>query len=640
MPEYAFNSETLTAVVTLAILAATLYGFVSERLPPDVTALLALLALLLTGVLTPAEAFSGFSHPATISVAAVLVLSAGVERTGALTFIARRLLAPLGRSETLLTVTIMIVISALSAFINNTAAVAVFIPVVIEVCRRTGASPGRVLMPMSHAATFGGMCTLIGTSTNLVAHEFARSQGLQGFTMFELGKVGLPMLFFGYAYILLFGKKFLPRNPSGDVSPLVRADFYVAELVVLREGPWDGREISEHQLEQDLDVELVGLLRDGRFTKTSDMSMRLKAGDSILIRGELEKVLALAGQEGLELHRPRRLPPSYATTPSFVRTPSDVTRLIRTNDVSASEAPDSAVQTKPVNANEETQKLPLAEVVVLTTSGLIGQSLRAARFAERYDAVVLALRRRGVISSRPSETPLLAGDMLLVEGERSALSALAEAHGFLVVGTPAHPEARPGRLLITVLTLLAVIAVVSFGLLPIVTAATAGCAVLMLTGSLRPREAYEAIDMSLIFLLAGSLALGVALEKAGITNVLAHWLASLSATTGPFVVVVCFFFVSVLVSELMSNSGTVALLGPITLAVAAKIGVNPMSLLVAITFGSSAAFAMPIGYQTSLMIYGPGGYRFRDFIKMGVPLDLLLALLALWLIPIFWPLHP
>jgi di/tricarboxylate transporter len=634
MPETAFNSETLKAVLTLAVLAATLYGFISERLAPDVTALLALLALLLTGVLTPAEAFAGFSHPATISVAAVLVLSAGVERTGALTYIARRLLAPLGRSETLLTVSIMLVISLLSAFVNNTAAVAVFIPVVIEVCRRTGASPGRVLMPMSHAATFGGMCTLVGTSTNLVAHEFALSRGLQGFSMFELGKVGLPMLAAGYAYVLLVGRRFLPSNPSGDAAPLVHADHYLAELVVLPGSSWDGRAVSAGQFEQDLDVELVGLMRDGQAKGTGGPNLRLAAHDSLLVRGELENVLALAGQDGLELHRPRRLPPS------FVRTTADLTETGRTGEepVPAAPAPASSSQAQPTR--EAAPKLPLAEVVVLTTSGLVGQTLKDARFAERYDAVVLALRRRGEVTERPSETPLHAGDMLLVEGERSALRALAEARGFLVVGTPAHPEARPGRLVITVATLLAVVAVVTLGWLPIVTAATAGCAVLMLTGTLRPREAYRAIDLSLVFLLAGSLALGAALEKTGVTDVLAVWLTQLSTATGPFVIVACFFFVAVLLSELMSNSGTVALLGPVTLSVAAQMDVNPMSLLAAVTFGSSAAFAMPIGYQTSLMIYGPGGYRFRDFIRMGVPLDLLLALLALWLIPVFWPLTP
>jgi di/tricarboxylate transporter len=212
MFDITLDTVTLKAVVTLLILVAAMYGFVSERLSPDLTALLALLALLLTGVLTPYEAFSGFSHPATISVAAVLVLSAGVERTGALTYIARRLLTPIGNSELTLTIVVMMIISTLSAFVNNTAAVAVFIPVLIEVCRRTRTSPSRLLMPMSHAATFGGMCTLIGTSTNLVAHEFARSHGLRGFSMFELGKVGLPMLMAGYVYILFIGRRFLPHS--------------------------------------------------------------------------------------------------------------------------------------------------------------------------------------------------------------------------------------------------------------------------------------------------------------------------------------------------------------------------------------------------------------------------------------------
>jgi di/tricarboxylate transporter len=288
--------------------------------------------------------------------------------------------------------------------------------------------------------------------------------------------------------------------------------------------------------------------------------------------------------------------------------------------------------------NNQLSDLQLAEVVVLTTSGLVGRTLKTTRFAERYDAVVLALRRRGEVNDRPSITPLLAGDMLLVEGKADALQALAQTKGFVVVGTPAHPEQRPGKLLITLLTLVAVVILVSLGILPIVTAATAGCAVLMLTGCLRPSEAYRAIDLSLVFILAGSLALGLALDKTGVTTVLAEWLAHLSTRTGPLLIMAAFFLLAVVISELMSNSGTVALLGPVTISVAAKMGINPMSLLAAITFGSSAAFAMPIGYQTSLMIYGPGGYRFKDFILMGIPLDLILALLALLLIPYFWPL--
>ena len=616
MLDFSFDAVTVKAVVTLLILAAAMYGFVSERLAPDVTALLALLALLLTGVLTPYEAFSGFSHPATISVAAVLVLSAGVERTGALTYIARRLLTPLGNSELTLTVVIMVIISLLSAFVNNTAAVAVFIPVVIEVCNRTAASPSRILMPMSHAATFGGMCTLIGTSTNLVTHEFAVSNGLPGFSMFELGKVGFPMLIAGYAYMLFVGRKFLPRTQAGDVLAMQLGERYLAELIVEPDSSWTGKEVDAENFERDFDVDLIGVLRGGQALPTGEPRLILAPYDSLLVRGPLEDVLKLTSQNGLELHRPKMF--------SGEQEPEE-------HDA---EEPDAE---KPGERKEEDARPELAEVVVLTTSGLVGRTLKAVRFAETYDAVVLGLRRRGEVNERPSITPLLAGDMLLVEGKRDALQALAETRGFLVVGTPAHPEERPGKLVITIATLIAVVLVASLGLLPIVTAATAGCAVLMLTGCLRPSEAYRAIDLSLVFILAGSLALGAALNKTGITTILADWLAGVSATTGPFLVMAGFFVLAVVVSELMSNSGTVALLGPITISVAAKMGINPMSLLAAITFGSSAAFAMPIGYQTSLMIYGPGGYRFRDFIMMGIPLDLILALLALLLIPYFWP---
>jgi di/tricarboxylate transporter len=618
MPDTYFTAANLKAVATILILLLAIYNFVREKIAPDLTALLSLLALLLTGVLTPTEAFSGFSHPATISVAAVLVLSAAIERTGALTFVARRVLAPLGRSEFLLTLVIMLVIGLLSAFINNTAAVAIFIPIVLEVCRRSGASPGRVLMPMAHAATIGGMCTLIGTSTNLVAHEFAREQGLAGFSMFELGKVGLPMIVVSYAYMLLIGRWFLPRSQADEKSSLQLEGDYLAELLVQSSSALSGREIVAAHFPRDFDVELVGLMRNGQVVNFEAGGQSIHSGDSLWVRGPLDKVLKLASQKGLELHRPKNRTSQAAT--SWEGT---------LNLVSANAADTTA---------EPSENYLLGELVVLTTSGLIGQTLKEARFAEHYDTVVLALRRRGDLRARPSVTPLRAGDVLVVEGTAEALQSLAETQGFLVIGSPEHPEPLSGKLLLTLATLAGVVLLVSFGVLPIVTAATAGCVLLMLTGCLRPREAYQAIDLSLVFLLAGSLALGVALEKTGITVLLAKGLAGLTGVTGPYVVLAGFFLVSVIISELMSNSGTVALLGPVALSTAAQLGVNPMALLVAVTFGSSAAFAMPIGYQTSLMIYGPGGYRFKDFVRMGIALDLILAVLALWLIPRFWPL--
>lgn len=621
LPELLLHASTLKAAVTVLILLLAIYNFIREKIPPDLTALLALLALLITGVLTPSEAFSGFSHPATVSVAAVLVLSAAIEHTGALTFVARRVLAPLGRSELLLTATVMLVIGCISAFINNTAAVAIFIPIVLEVCRRSDASPGRVLMPMAHAATIGGMCTLIGTSTNLVAHEFALKQGLPGFSMFELGKVGLPMVLAGYGYMLLVGRWFLPQASPHEKLPMQVDGDYLAEVIVQPGSPWIGRELVPAHFPRDFDVALVGLMRNGQVLSLETTAQVFSAGDSLWVRGPLSKVLALASKEGLELHRPK----NRALAPASVQ-----------HNTLPPESNDAADQ--PDGASEDAQEMLLAEVVVLTTSGLIGQTLKSARFAEHYDTVVLGLRRRGDFRARPSLAPLRAGDVLVVEGTVAALEALSDIPGFLVIGSLEHPKQRPGKLILTLATLVAVVTLVSFGVLPIVTAATGGCVLLMLTGCLRPREAYQAIDLSLVFLLAGSLALGVALEKTGITVLLANALTHLTGWTGPYLVLAGFFLISVIISELMSNSGTVALLGPVAISTAAQIGINPMALLAAVTFGSSAAFAMPIGYQTSLMIYGPGGYRFKDFVRMGIALDVLLAILALWLIPHFWPL--
>jgi di/tricarboxylate transporter len=587
----------IQAALTLLILGGALVCFVREKPSPDLTALLALLALLLFGILTPVQAFAGFSHPATLSVAAMLVLSAGLERTGALSFFARRVLAPLGRSEVLLTVAVMAAVALLSAFIANTAAVAVFIPVVLEVCRRRGVAPGRVLMPMAHAATFGGMCTLIGTSTNLAAHEYARSQGLPGFAMFELGRVALPMLLAGFAYILFVGRWFLPRG-AGEAGVLERSGPYLAAVEVPAGSSWVGREARPDHLHRDFELEPLLLKRGEQEIALEKPWPRLEAGDRLRVRGSLEGLLRLAGEKGIRIHRP-------------------------------------------AGHGEWEDVVTVAEVVVLAGSGLLGRTLREARFAERHGCVVLALHRPAeALSERPEDTPIRAGDVLVVEGPPLALQALTEGRGFVLAGVRAYPDVRARKLGVALLTLVGVVTVAALGVLPIVTAAVAGCAVLILTGCLKPAEAYRAIDLSIVFLLAGALALGTALERTGLAAQVAQGLTWLSGFAGHGALLAGFFLVAVLVSEFMSNSGTVLLLAPIAVSTAHHLGVNPMAFMAAIAFGASAAFAMPIGYQTSLMIYGPGGYRFKDYLRMGIPLDLILAALALLLIPRYWPLSP
>jgi len=607
--------QWVAATVTLLVLGAAIVSFVRERFPADMTALFALLALLLTGVLTPAEAFSGFSHPATVSVAAVLILSAGLRQTGVLTVLARTVLAPLGRSELLLTVVLMVVVGAVSAFINNTAAVAVFIPVVLEVCRRSGARPGRVLMPMSHAATLGGLCTLIGTSTNLAAHEYARSQGLAGFGMFELGRVGLPMLAAGFAYMLLVGRWFLPRTAAPADAAVRRTAPYLAAMIVPAGSRWIGRPVEPEPFARRFDLELVDVLRENASILALEPRPRYQAGDRLRLRGPLEELMAVAAHEGLEIHRP-------------------AVETAAAGETGGGESGEARAPGEPAS-------VPLVEVVVLAGSGLVGRTLASTRFAERFGAVVLALHRPGAsLDERPEHTTIHSGDVLVVEGAPAALERITGSPGFVVVGSPSQPRLRPGKLGVVLLTIAAVVTVAALGWMPIVTAAAAGCAVLIVTRCLEPREAYRAIDLGIVFLLAGALALGTAIEKTGLAAGLGALLAHVSGFTGPEVLLVGFFVVAVVLSELMSNSGTVLLLAPIAVASAETMGVNPLALIAAVAFGASTAFAMPIGYQTSLMIYGPGGYRFRDFVRMGVPLDLILAAIALLLIPRYWPLTP
>jgi di/tricarboxylate transporter len=605
--------DLFRAVVALVVLLVTIWLFVREKQPPEVVAMLAPLALLLTGVLTPVEAFSGFGHPATISVVAVLVLTAGLEKTGILTLLARRVLAPLGRSEWLLTIVLMLMTGVVSAFLVNTATVAVLIPVVIEVCRRTGARPGRILMPMAHAASFGGMCTLIGTSTNIICHEVALAEGLQGFSMFELGRVGLPLLIAGSLYILLIGRWFLPRHAPEESTGLRSSGTYEAEFVIDPDSSWVGRAMEAAAFTKSYDLELVVTERDGRPLRPDIGERTFQAGDHVRVRGKLSDLLGTAGRDGLTLHRPAGQMPWTETT-------------------SATGEGEAEVDQKPRAEHA------LAELVLLPGSSLIGSTLKSMRFAESFDAVVVAVHRPGgAFLSRPHTTPLHAGDILVVEANPESLKLFGRRREFLVIGEPSRPDERPEKRNLALAVVAAVVLAVAFNLVPLVTAASAGCAVLLLAGVLTPRDAWRAVDGRVVAVLAGALALGLALEKTGWIDLMAQGMSHVGGLGSPRLVLAAFFLVAMISSEFLSNSATAALLAPVALATADSVGLNPLALLAAVAFGSSAAFAMPIGYQTSLMIFGPGRYRVRDYIAMGIPLDLIFAILALWLIPKAWP---
>lgn len=591
--------------IVLVTMAGAIYAFAREKFSPDVTALLILLVLVITGVLTPAEGFSGFSHPATISVAAVLVLSASLERAGAFDLLARRVLSHIGHSELLFSIVLMVTVGALSAFINNTAAVAIFLPIALETCRRTGARPGRLLLPMSFAAMFGGLSTLIGTSTNIVVHEYARSEGLAGFSMFEFARLGLPLFGLGLVYLSLVGRWLLPHGatPEADEESY-GASRYAVDVFIDNDSSWIGKQIDPAGFHRDTDLDLVGIWRAHAALRRTAPWPKLMAGDRLRVHGSVKQVMALLERDGLRVAE---------------HTPAAHHALSTTDP--AGESSDI-----------------LAEVVLMPSSPAVGHALETARFRGVYAASILGMRRAGRRSAAlPAGEVLHAGDALLLQMTPSQLAALREDPAVLVMGATPKPESRSGRMAISVAILAGVVLTAAIGLLPIVTAASAGCILLMMTGTLRPREAYDSINWQVIFMLAGVLALGTAMQKTGIAPVLAQGLTWLSQATGPGVAVSALFVLAAVLTQFMSNNASAALLVPVALDTAVLLGVRPEPFLVAVTFAASTAFATPVGYQTNLMVFGPGGYRFSDFARVGLPLSLLFWVVASFAIPYFWP---
>jgi di/tricarboxylate transporter len=609
-----------TAVLHVWIVVLTLLGamvaFIRERFSPDVTALLTLLVLVITGVLTPAEGFAGFSHPATITVAAVLVLSASLERTGAFDMLARRVLSRMGRSEWVLGLVLMMTVGVLSAFINNTAAVAVFLPIVLQTCRRTGARPGRLLLPLSYAAMFGGLSTLIGTSTNIVVHEYARNEGLSGFSMFEFAQLGIPLFVIGILYMAFVGRWFLRRGDP--VEPTERHNErseYVVDVYIDAESTWIGKTADPQRFRREHDLELIEVRRGGSALRRLQPWPRLMEGDRCRVHGTVQQLVGLTHQVGLRLHETAATPETTWDTPGA----------------------DTAQSTQAPSPNPE--PLQLAEVVLLPESPAVGHTLETARLRGVYPAMVLGMRRAGHAPEEHALGAILhAGDALLLEATRSQITELEKDAGVIVLASRDKPVAANGRLALSLVTLAGVVVSAALGWLPIVTAASAGCLLLMMTGTLKPREAYDSINWQIIFMLAGVLALGTAMEKTGIASHLAAWVTSLSGQYHPVVAVALFYAMTGLLTQFMSNTASAALLVPVALHAANLLQVHPEPFLVAVAISASTSFATPMGYQTNLMVYGPGGYRFSDFVRVGLPLNFLFWAFSSLAIPFIWPL--
>lgn len=589
---------TLEIGIVLAILAASVVCFVTERLPVDLVALLVLLALLISGILTPEQAISGFSNMATVTVGAMFVLSSGLTRTGLVELVGKRLTVAgrFGLRPTMLL--LMVLTGAISAFINNTAAVAIFLPVVLGLARETGISPSKLLIPLSFASMFGGVCTLIGTSTNILVSSIATQRGLPAIGMFEITPMGLIFFAAGALYMVTAGAKILPDRRTGDdLTQSYGMGAYLTEIVVLPESRAVGRTLRDSPLVRDLDLDVLEIHRDGRTISSPGPQTVLEAGDVLRARCDLEKIRLAEAQEGIVLK--------------------------------------SGLKWR--DADLESAEAALVEAVVAPGSGLEGKTLKEAGFRQKYGGTTLAIRHREeIMRSRLGMTRLRSGDVLLVEIRRDRMDSLKNNPDFVIVSEVGLDEPRRKKLPLALAIVAGAVISASTELIPVVGSAILGAVLLILTRCITLDEAYKAIEWRVIFLLGGLLPLGLALESTGAAKLLSSWLVGTFGIWGPIALVSAFYLVTTLLTEVMSNNATAALLAPIAMSTAATLGVSPRPFLIAVTFAASASFMTPVGYQTNTLIYGPGQYRFADFLKVGIPLNLLFWVLATLLIPYFW----
>lgn len=592
----------MEAVILAVILALGLLLFISEWVRVDIVALLIMGALVVTGILSPEEAVMGFSNAATITVLFMFILSAALLKTGALSKVGSFFSQVFTKNYSLGFLVMMLTIATVSAFINNTPVVAMFIPVIIQVAKDSKIPASKLLMPLSFASIFGGMCTLIGTSTNVLVDGIARSNGLEGFGMFTLTPIGIALLGAGMVYMLIIGKRFLPKREDKNNGTNFHLRDYVTEIELLDDARSANHMIREAPLVLEYDMDILEVLRNGIIYSLPSGDFYLRQGDILKVRCNVERLQKLKDKMQVGLRSKVRL--------------SD-------HDI-------------------ESKDTSLVELIITSNSRFEGKTMQEVNFRQRYRAIPLAIKHReDIIHSRLMNTTLKAGDIVLVEIKNNRLDKLKEEEfqqkqPFLLLTERENEYINWRNLTITALSLLGVILLSSFNILDVLGGTLLASALLIMTGCIPVKEIYDVVDWKVIFLLAGALSLGTAMEKTGLSSTVANLVIGSVGHLGPIAILSSMYILTSVMTEIMSNNASAALLAPIAISTANQLGLSPLPFLVAITLAASASFITPVGYQTNTMIYGAGGYRFRDFTKVGLGLNLLFWLIATFLIPVVY----
>jgi len=586
-------------IIFFLILIISILAFIREWFPIEVTSLLVLAVLLITGLVDAHQAISGFSNKAVITIAAMFILSHAFTKTGFIR-VFTVWLENSGQGRNWLVSTLFLVsVSIFSAFINNTATVAILIPVAIDLSHRLKISASKIMMPLSFAAIVGGTCTVIGTSTNLIVNDIAYEAGYQ-IGVFELSKLGIILVVATLAYILVAQKWILPsRVPVKGLTKKYHMGTYLTEVVISPESPLNGKKFIDLNLGSKYDLTVLEIIRHGNHITTNIRNIILRPDDILLVQCSVDKLQTFRAEQ----------------------------KVLLLTDVKLDD-----------NELADNENI-LVEAMVSPNSSLAGLSLMEIDFRRRYGVFVLALRRyREIVRSKVAHVHLRHFDTLLIFGSRTRVAALNSDPNFIMLDeldTTLH-KIKYWWLAVAIIPL--VITVAALNLMSIMEASLLGAILVMATGIVPPQEAYKAINWTVIFLIAALIPLGDAMETIHLSDKISGLIISASGSFGDIGLIAIIFFITMMMTSFLSHSATAIIMTPLAIKSAGILGLDPIPFIMTIMFAASLSFMTPNGYQTNTMVYNPGGYRYLDFIRVGLPLNIILGIIGVVLIPIIWPL--
>lgn len=591
---------TSEIAITLGIILGALVLFATDRLRVDIVALLVLLTLTLTGLVSSEDAFLGFANPAVITVWAVYIVSGALFKTGVAEIIGRSITKLAGESEPRLIAVIMLTCGTMSAFMNNVGATAMLLPAVVTISRKTKIPVSKLLIPLSFSSLMGGNMTLIGTPANILASNILIDNGLKSFNLFDFFPTGLVIFAAGILYMVLIGRRLIPvRQAVSKTSSNFILREYVSEVRVQEKSSLVGKTLVESRLGADFDMTVVSLERAGAQKVSLHRDTIFKAEDLLLVKGALENLIAVQQELGLKIE-----------------------------------------QQHPISTEIEGEQGSLVEATLSPSSHIVGRSLEDVRFRDRYGFTALAIWRHGeVITKRLASLPLLFGDFLLLQGPRRRTQSLQESGDFLVLESVEVETDRRKKAPVATVVLLFTLSLVIFGGFHISTAMVIGSVLMVLTGCLSMDEAYESIDWKTVFLVAGMLPLGMAMETTGTAQLLANLMVQFIGGLGPIAVLGGVYLLAALITQPMSNAAAVVLMVPIAVDIAFSLGLNHQPFVLATVIGASTSFLTPVGHKANVLVFGPGGYKFFDYARTGALLTVLLLIVSMISIPLFWPLN-